>query len=223
MDKRKKLLVTTAMPFSDVVKSQSDGVMLLWDPADFRTLSASELSKLSKQNQDAYQISRALAEEQQKQSGGDDLIAESFSIGKVGARATDRLHVKTTKAGVVTRWERPDMLEVRKSHGWRLAKGGHQTLSGDGQGKDDKGFHRIGSMGQEELLLIEIDEKDHRKLTQDKRRRRQRALTGINNDTKQQLRNLGSQAAGEVVDIVDDMDKETANTAFKAISPEGGN
>lgn len=220
MEKGKKLLVKADTDFGTVLELQEIDGMILWDPDSFKRLTTAELNKLSKPNRDAYQVVRALAEERQKQSDVDELVAESFLVGKVAARATDRLAVTTTKKGVVTRWERPDMLEVRKSQGWRMAKTGHQTMSGNGTAGD--GYHRIGAMGQEELVLIEIDEKNHRRLVQDKRQRRQRALSGINNDVKQQLRNLGSQAAGEALDIVEDADSGDG-PAFKAISQEGGN
>lgn len=220
MATKKKLLVTPDTTSEEMLNLDKVGGTLTWDTANFVEVPAETLQMLSKANRDRYTVFKELAEEAALRDEVDEMVASTLNVDNIAARASDRLRVVTTKKGVVTRWERPDMLEVRKSQGWKLAKTGHRTLSGDGTKGD--GIHRIGSKGQEELVLIEIDERAHRKLGQAKKQRRQRALTGINNEAKSQLRRLGSEAAGESLDILEG-DSDENGVVTKAISHEGGN
>lgn len=207
MQKKNKVHVSKDTSFEVVVESDKNGAQLVWDPKDFRSLQPEELKQLSKLNRDRYEVFRELAEEEQKRSDVDEAVMDSFTVGDVAATATERLRLHETRDGYVARWERPDMVEVRKSQGWKMATKGYRSHRGGGSG-----IHRIGSKGQEELVLMEIPEKEHEKLQKQKLKRRQRAIEGVANQAKSEIERLG----GGSVD-------ESTSGDFKSISHEGGN
>lgn len=213
MEKKNKRLVEMDTPLEMVLEWDKAGDLLVWDPDKFQTLPASELAQLSKTNRDRYTVIRDVAAEVQKRSDVDETVARSFNVGEKAANASDRLRLRKTREGFVQRWERPAMVEDREAQGWQMARKGNTSFRGDGSD-----IHRIGAKGQEELVLIEISEKDHQRLKQNKRQRRERAFQGIEAEARRNLQRLGQQAGADGSVVVDD------NTAakFRPISQDGG-
>lgn len=212
MANKNKVYVTGDTPFETVVQSDKDGANLVFDPDDFKSLSVTQLNELSTTNKQRYNVVRELAEERKNRTDVDEAVARSFRVEGSAVNARQRLAIVQKRPGWRHRWERPAMLDVRRAQGWKLAGKEWKTY------RDSKdGVHRIGSEGQEELLLIEIPEAQYKKLKTEKKRRRQRAFQAIEGQTREDLRRLSRVANdGEGVDVVDD----TTKADFRPVTQE---
>lgn len=189
MANTKKVMVTKDVSVEEMLQWDKDGHVLVWDVDDFRKLSPAQLKAFSKPNRDRYEVFKEIAETEANRDVTEEEVADAVQVGVAAGTATERLHVESQKDGYRYRWERPDMVNVRKDQGWRVATKGYKTLRNE-RGRD---IHRIGSKGQEELILMEISDENHAKLREAKAARRKRAIEGVINQGKSEIRKLGSQ------------------------------
>lgn len=208
MATQKKQLIRSSTPFEKVLEFDKEGMTLSWDTDDFGSLDSSQVRQLSKGNRDRYSVFEEMAREQASRDPEEESIATGFEVSGGTGSPSERLKVTSSRKDVVTRWERPDMVNVRKEQGWKVASKGHETL----RGASSDGYHRIGSKGAEELILMEIPTAQWKKLKQARRNRRQRALQGATNQGKSEVRRLGSQPIDE-----------SSSGDFQPISREEGN
>ena len=183
---KKKVMITKDVSFEDVLQYDQDGVTLVWDVDSFLELGEGDLRKLKKATRDRYSIFRELAEEQKGRKAGDEAVVAGITVAPDVGRATSKLDVRGKNPTMDYRWERPDMVNVRLEQGYRVAKG-VRTL----RGADDKGIHRIGSSGQDELILLEVPKDVKASMKADRRRRRERAFTGQEEQAKSEIERLG--------------------------------
>lgn len=189
MANEKKVTITKDVSVEEMLKWDQDGCVFVWDVDDFKALTAVQLKGLSKVNRDRYVVFKEIAETERAADPVEDEVVEAVQVSSIAGSAKDKLRVTAEKSGYVYRWERPDMVNVRKDQGWRFATSGYKTL----RNETGRGGHRIGSKGQEELILMEIPEEDHQRLRAIKAEKRKRAIEGVTNQGKSEIRKLGSE------------------------------
>lgn len=200
--KGQKVIITSDVPFEKVLQYEAEGADLFWDLDDFQVLEDENLRKLRKPTRDRYAVFLELYRDAKTRTPKEERVVEAIKVAPDAGQAATKLEVRNKKEGMDYRWERPDMVDVRLEQGFQLARGVN-TL----RGGDSKGIHRIGSNGQDELVLLEITKERKAELRKQRLARRDKAFAVQKEQAKSEIQRLG----GGVVD-------DSTDTEFRAIS-----
>ncbi len=193
--KGQKVVITSDVPFEKVLEYELAGADLFWDLEDFQVIADENLRQLRKPTRDRYAVFRELNQDALKRSPREEKIVEAIKVAPDAGQAASKLEVRNKKEGFDYRWERPDMVDVRLEQGFQFAKG-----VGTLRGGDSKGIHRIGSNGQDELVLLEIPKERKAELRKQRLARRDKAFAIQKEQAKSEIQRLGGGSVDDSTD-----------------------
>lgn len=186
----KSLVVTASTPIEVVIKSDSEGVDLLFDQKDeFLMLEEGVVRALSRENRVRYSSARQFHDTWRGQQ--DVEFSEAFSVDKefVG-KASDKLNDREVRSGIRARWTRPDMVSKRTAQGYKILSSDEARTYLGPKGS----HHEISKNGKTELVLMGVTEDIYQKRQKEKQERNVQLSTAWKRSGVQQLTEKGGRA-----------------------------
>lgn len=143
--------VSIDMKPEDVLAYDAEGKELHFDSdlGKFLELGADDVRALGKDNRDRYFVSLGAWRMEKDE---EDALAADIKVSARLTSATDRLHVEGLDPSKHYCWKRPDELRQAGYEGYKIARGKGLRSFGGKSGD----IHRVGAMGEDELILMEM-------------------------------------------------------------------
>lgn len=139
---------------ADVIRFDGEGKGLVFSVEDdFPSLPDEVLRQLGADNRTRYSHAREIHMMQAAPSSGLEGIEVDLQLV---SKPTDKLKVFTLPDNLVERWVRPENIRDKQAKGWKVA--GNEAKSYIGT---TGGVHKIGRIGQDELILMVRDKKSY--------------------------------------------------------------
>lgn len=178
----KKITITIDDDPEEVVRLSNEGNFLEFDDSveSFLPLDNETISQLKKDDRERYFLAYGSWKYNYENS---DPTPSDVSISGRLASATARMQVEGKDPNKHYAWKRPDELREAGYQGYKVARG--QTLRSFGGSPSS--VHRISSMGEDELVLMEIPKK-----TREAQRR------NIGEKSRRRVKNFDEQTAEQI-------------------------
>lgn len=191
-DKSNRKLITVDNTPEEVLSYNKEGYLLSFEdePGKFLVLESKVLAELSDRNRTSYMLSEGFhARRVREARNPEEFATPGLKVNPRLATATDRLRVEGGDPDKHYCWKRPDELQQAAYDGYQIARGENlKTFMGKG-----KMTHKVGAMGQDELVLMEVPQELHEarmKMNEDKSKSR---IASVEKNAIEEMRSGGGR------------------------------
>lgn len=189
-ESQKTLVVNSSTPMEIVLKSDAEGVELLFDQKElFLVLPEDVVRALNRGNRARYATARQFHDNWRGQQ--DVEFADAFVVDKefVG-KASTKLNDMTVRDGLVTRWARPDRVGHYAAKGYKIMSPDEAKTYLGPKGS----HHEISKNGKTELVLMGVPQTIYDKRQKEKVEKNMQLGTAWKKSGIQQLESKGGRA-----------------------------
>lgn len=191
-DKSNRKLITVDNTIEEVLSYNKEGYLLSFEdePGKFLVLESKVLAALTDRNRTSYMLSEGFHARRVREARDPESFATpGLKVNPRLATATDRLRVEGGDPNKHYCWKRPDELQQAAYDGYQIARGENlKTFMGKGDVT-----HKVGAMGQDELVLMEVPKELHEARMKANESKSQSRIAAVEKNAIEEMRQGGGR------------------------------